>query len=48
MQQFKIQGTPLSLPSDAYTANLRNLNDRRCTDVPIRLSRNLDYDLINK
>ena len=47
MQQFKDKGTPLSLPSDAYTANLRNLNDRM-TDVPIRLSRNLDYDLINK
>ena len=47
MQQFKDKGTPLSLPSDAYTADLRNLNDRM-TDVPIRLSRNLDYDLINK
>jgi hypothetical protein len=47
MQQFQDKGTPLSLPSDAYTANLRNLNDRM-TDVPIRLSRNLDYDLINK
>jgi hypothetical protein len=47
MQQFQDKGTPLSLPSDAYTANLRNLNDRM-TDIPDRLSRGLDYDLINK
>jgi len=36
-----------SLPSNRYTADLRNLNDR-ITDIPDRLSRSLDYDLINK
>jgi len=36
-----------SLPSNRYTADLRNLNDRM-TDIPDRLSRNLDVDLINK
>ena len=36
-----------SLPSNRYTADLRNLNDRM-TDIPDRLSRGLDYDLINK
>ena len=29
IQQFQDKGTPLSLPSDAYTANLRNLNYKR-------------------
>jgi len=47
MQQLQDKGTPLSLPSDAYTADLRNLNNRM-TDIPDRLSRGLDYDLINK